>query len=63
MQMLLAVLGKIGYQLYDRDVFSAAGGIRITEPAADRPSPAPSPLVIKRSDGGRTLMFGDWPCL
>jgi len=34
--MLMAVLGKMGVLLHDRDVFiSAAGGLRITEPAAD----------------------------
>jgi DNA repair protein RadA/Sms len=34
--MLLAVLGKYGLDLSDRDVFvSAAGGVRVHEPAAD----------------------------
>ena len=34
--MLLAVLGKLGFPLHDRDVFvSAAGGLKILEPAAD----------------------------
>jgi DNA repair protein RadA/Sms len=36
LQMLLAVLGKLGFSLHDRDVFvSAAGGLKIHEPAAD----------------------------
>ena len=36
LQMHLAVLGKLGFPLHDRDVFvSAAGGLRILEPAAD----------------------------
>lgn len=36
LQMLLAVLGKLGFPLHDRDVFvSAAGGLKILEPAAD----------------------------
>lgn len=35
-QMLAAVLGKIGLTLHDRDLFvNAAGGIRLLEPAAD----------------------------
>ncbi len=34
--MLLAVLGKVGLDLSDRDVFvSVAGGVKVTEPAAD----------------------------
>jgi DNA repair protein RadA/Sms len=34
--MLLAVLGKTGLDLSDRDVFvSVAGGVRVQEPAAD----------------------------
>ncbi len=34
--MLLAVLGKAGLDLSDRDVFvSVAGGVKVTEPAAD----------------------------
>ena len=36
LQMLLAVLSKLGFPVHDRDVFvSAAGGLRILEPAAD----------------------------
>jgi DNA repair protein RadA/Sms len=36
LQMLLAVLGKLGFPLHDRDVFvSAAGGLKILEPGAD----------------------------
>ena len=34
--LLLAVLGKLGLPLHDRDVFvNAAGGVRLQEPAAD----------------------------
>jgi len=34
--LLLAVLGKLGLSLHDRDVFvNAAGGVRLQEPAAD----------------------------
>jgi len=34
--LLLAVLGKLGLSLHDRDVFvNAAGGVRLLEPAAD----------------------------
>jgi DNA repair protein RadA/Sms len=34
--MLLAVLGKLGFALHDRDVFvNAAGGVRLDEPATD----------------------------
>lgn len=36
LNLLAAVLGKLGQNLYDRDVFaSAAGGVRVQEPAAD----------------------------
>ncbi|MCB9796156.1 MAG: DNA repair protein RadA [Alphaproteobacteria bacterium] len=36
LDMLLAVLGKLGFQVHDRDVFaSAVGGMRLAEPAAD----------------------------
>ncbi|MCK6514227.1 DNA repair protein RadA [Myxococcota bacterium] len=36
LSMLIAVLGKLGQHLHDRDVFvSAAGGLRLPEPAAD----------------------------
>jgi len=36
LQMIIAVLAKLGFRLYDRDVFvSAAGGLRINEPGAD----------------------------
>ena len=61
MQMLLAVLGKVGFQLYDRDVFiSAAGGVRITEPAADL-AIAAAIASSHRNDpiDPRTLMFGE----
>ena len=52
---------KIGFQLYDRDVFiSAAGGIRITEPAADL-AIACAIASSHRDDpiDARTLMFGE----
>ena len=36
LSMILAVLGRLGLDLNDRDVFvSAAGGVRVLEPAAD----------------------------
>ena len=61
MQMLLAVLGKIGFQLYDRDVFiSAAGGVRITEPAADLAIAAAIASSHRNEPiDPRTLMFGE----
>ena len=59
--MLAAVLGKAGLQLHERDLFvNAAGGVRVTEPAADlgiaaaiASSLADSPV---RSD---TALFGE----
>ena len=61
LQMLLAVLGKIGYQLYDRDIFcSAAGGVRIMEPAADLAIAAAIASSFRNDPiDHRTLLFGE----
>jgi DNA repair protein RadA/Sms len=61
MQMLIAVLAKLGYQLYDRDVFlSAAGGLRITEPAADMAIAAAIASSMRDEPiDHRTLLFGE----
>ena len=61
LQMLLALLAKYGYQLHDRDVFiSAAGGLRIIEPAADLAMiTAIASSVRDIPIDGRTLMFGE----
>ena len=61
MQMLLAVLAKNGYAMYDRDVFiSAAGGLRITEPAADLAiASAIASSFRDEAIDHRTLMFGE----
>ena len=59
--MLIAVLAKLGYQLYDRDVFlSAAGGLRITEPAADMAIAAAIASSMRDEPiDHRTLLFGE----
>lgn len=60
-QMLAAVLGKAGLPLHDRDLFvNAAGGVRVTEPAADLAVLA----AIASSRSGQpvdryTLLFGE----
>ncbi|MEC7986033.1 MAG: DNA repair protein RadA [Myxococcota bacterium] len=61
MQMLLALLAKYGYNLYDRDVFlSAAGGLRIQEPAADLAmATAIASSVRDIAIDDRTLLFGE----
>ena len=61
MQMLIAVLGKAGYRLHDRDIFvSAAGGIRITEPAADLAiAVAIASSFREEAIDHRTLLFGE----
>ena len=61
LQMLIAVLGKIGYQLYDRDIFVAAtGGVRILEPAADLAlACAIASSSRNQAIDHRTLLFGE----
>ncbi|MBM76560.1 MAG: DNA repair protein RadA [Proteobacteria bacterium] len=61
LQMLLAVLAKMGYKLYDRDVFlSAAGGLRILEPAGDLAiAAAIASSVRDEAIHHRTLLFGE----
>lgn len=61
LQMLIAVLGKVGLPLYDRDVFlSAAGGLRIIEPAADLAICAAVVSSFKEKPiPYRTLVFGE----
>jgi DNA repair protein RadA/Sms len=60
-QMLAAVLGKVGLPLFDRDLFlNAAGGMRIDEPASDLAAVA----AIASSLGDRpvptdTAFFGE----
>ena len=61
LNMLLAVLGKHGHPLHDRDVFvSAAGGVRVQEPAADLGILAAvlSSLMDRPLDP-HTLVFGE----
>lgn len=61
LNMLLAVLGKQGHPLHDRDVFaSAAGGVRVQEPAADLGIMAAvlSSLTDRPIDP-HTLVFGE----
>ncbi|MCB9761909.1 MAG: DNA repair protein RadA [Alphaproteobacteria bacterium] len=61
LDMLVAVLGKLGYALHDRDVFaSAAGGIRLTEPAADLAiAVALASSLRERPIDPGTLVFGE----
>jgi DNA repair protein RadA/Sms len=61
LQMLLAVLAKMGFQLYDRDVFlSAAGGLRVMEPAADLAiAAAIASSARDEAIDYRTLLFGE----
>jgi DNA repair protein RadA/Sms len=61
LSMVLAVLGKCGMHLHDRDVFlSAAGGIRLQEPATDLAVAAAvaSSLCDKPIDK-HTVLFGE----
>ena len=59
--MLMAVLGKLGLTLHDRDVFvSAAGGLRISEPAADLGVVvALASSLLDRPLDPHTLVFGE----
>ena len=59
--MLMAVLGKVGLSLHDRDVFvSAAGGLRIAEPAADLGvAVALASSMLDRAIDPGTLVFGE----
>ena len=59
--MLMAVLGKAGLPLDDRDVFvSAAGGLRVTEPAADLGvAAALASSLLDRPIDPRTAVFGE----
>lgn len=61
LNMLLAVLGKLGHPLHDRDVFvSAAGGLRLQEPAADLAiATALVSSLADRPVRPRTLVFGE----
>ena len=61
MQMLIAVLQKSGFKLHDRDVYiSAAGGLRVTEPAADLAIAAAIASSIREIPiPHRTLLFGE----
>ena len=61
LQMLLAVLGKLGYPLHDRDVFvSAAGGLKILEPAADLGIAASIVGSLRdRAIDPHTMVFGE----
>ena len=61
MQMLIAVLQKSGFKLHDRDVYiSAAGGLRVTEPAADLAIAAAIASSIREAPiPHRTLLFGE----
>ncbi|MCP4807265.1 MAG: DNA repair protein RadA [Proteobacteria bacterium] len=59
--MLMAVLGKAGLPLDDRDVFvSAAGGLKITEPAADLGiAAALASSLLDRPLDPHTAVFGE----
>lgn len=61
MQMLIAVLQKSGFNLHDRDVYlSAAGGVKVTEPAADLA--IATAIASSAKDTAvpfRTLLFGE----
>lgn len=61
LSMLMAVLGKMGIDLHDRDVFvSAAGGLRIAEPAADLGvATALASSLLDRAIDPHTLVFGE----
>ncbi|MFT5584010.1 MAG: DNA repair protein RadA/Sms [Cognaticolwellia sp.] len=61
LNMLLAVLGKQGHPLHDRDVFvSAAGGLRLQEPAADLAiAGALVSSLIDKPIRPKTLVFGE----
>ncbi len=59
--MVLAVLGKCGLKVHDRDVFlSAAGGIRLTEPATDLAvAVAVASSLMDRAVDHHTVVFGE----
>jgi DNA repair protein RadA/Sms len=59
--LLIAVLGKLGLPLHDRDVFvNAAGGVRLLEPAADLAiSAALWSSLHDRAVPADTLLFGE----
>lgn len=59
--MVLAVLGKSGMHLHDRDVFlSAAGGVRLTEPATDLAvATAVASSLVDRAVDRHTVVFGE----
>ena len=61
LNMLLAVLGKHGHALHDRDVFiSAAGGVRVHEPAVDMGIAAAVLSSLRdRPLDPHTLVFGE----
>jgi DNA repair protein RadA/Sms len=61
LNMLLAVLGKHGHALHDRDVFiSAAGGVRVHEPAVDLGIAAAVLSSLRdRPLDPHTLVFGE----
>jgi DNA repair protein RadA/Sms len=61
LNMLLAVLGKHGHALHDRDVFvSAAGGVRVHEPAVDLGIAAAVLSSLQdRPVDPHTLLFGE----
>ena len=61
LSMLLAVLGKYGHALHDRDVFvSAAGGVRVLEPAVDLGiAAAVLSSLHERAIDPHTLVFGE----
>ena len=61
LNMLLAVLGKLGHPLHDRDVFvSAAGGLRLQEPAADLAiAGALFSSLLDKPIRPKTLVFGE----
>jgi len=61
LSMVLAVLGKAGLPVHDRDVFlSAAGGVRLAEPATDLAvAAAVASSLIDRPLDAHTVVFGE----
>ena len=61
LDMLAAVLGKLGFHLHDRDIFaSAAGGVRLNEPAVDLAvAAALVSSLLDRPIDPHTLVFGE----
>lgn len=59
--MLAAVLGKVGVELHDRDLFvNAAGGVRLEEPAADLAMLAAIASSVRhQAIDPHTLLFGE----